>query len=136
MFTAKIQRTEQTHTGLDIYVDFYNDGVFSHTENVVPQDKTGFFYWKESRLKSLNTKEVLKTELSVGQDITAFSDEVVVELTPAELARKTWLEKYSRWVRVKETLIDTGVILATNPRAQSLLADVKATLEPEYLDFI
>ena len=136
MFTAKIQRTESTHAGLDIYVDFYNDGAFSHTENLVPQDKTGFFYWKESRLKSLNTKEELKTELSVGQDITAFTDEVAVELTQAELARKEWLEKYSRWVRVKETLIDTGVIAETNPRAQALLAEVTAGLKPEYIDYI
>ena len=56
--------------------------------------------------------------------------------TQAELDEKAWLEKYNRYVRIKETLIDTGIITGNETKVKNLLADVQAGLKPAYLDSI
>lgn len=57
-------------------------------------------------------------------------------LTQAEKDRAAWLYKHAKWVRIKTTLIDTGIIPATNPKAQAMIDDLKTTLKAEYIDFI
>lgn len=136
MFTAKVQRKEDALAGLDVYVDFYKDGVFDHTENMIPQDKAGFTHWLQSRLSSLNTGDSLKTELTPDLDITEYGKVTPPVLTQAEIDRNTWLEKYYRWVRVKTTVVDTGIVPISNPKIDAMLQDLKSTLLPAYIDFI
>lgn len=133
MFTAKIISKVKENGILAITVEF-SDGVETYTEVVKPQDENGFLFWVQSRLTSLNTSKTLETADNVGK---------VIEVNPApkpptaaEIARDTWLAKYRLWVRIKTSLIDTGIITAANPKAAALLADVKSTILPEYIDLI
>jgi hypothetical protein len=136
MFTAKINRKEDRGGIVEIFVDFTN-GVDTYTDSCKPQNREGYEYWVRSKLETYNASEVLKTELVDGATIDV-SDPVVTPptLTQAEIDRDTWLTKYRLWVRVKTTLIDTGVIAIDSTRAAAMLADLKTTLRPEYIDFI
>jgi hypothetical protein len=137
MFTAKIQRTEEPQAGLDVYVDFYNDGVFAFTENVIPQDRQGFLHWKESRLKSLNTRLALKTELTPNLDITGLG---VTTLTQAELDKQAWFAKYNELEQLEKIAAKnflTGARLTNlNTRISSAKSYLDTNIKVEYLDFI
>lgn len=138
MFTAKIQRTEEPQAGLDVYVDFYKDGVFSHTENLIPQDREGFIRWKEGRLKTLNSKLTLKPELTPDLDITALTD--TNTLTQAELDKALWFSKYNELEalgRIAAKSFLTGTRLtALNNKITSVKSFLDANAKVEYLDFI
>jgi hypothetical protein len=82
--------------------------------------------------EELAEKEALETSLLVGEIDT--TPNAVVPLTQAEIDFQAWLEKYRRWVQVKTTLIDTGVIASNNAKAVALLNEVKAGLKVEYVD--
>jgi hypothetical protein len=137
MYTAKVTAKEETTQGLKVSVEFYRDGNVSHTESVIPQDRDGFFHWLKSRLTTLNSGESLKTELVEGEDVTV--PETVVEevvLTQAEKDRAAWLEKYYKWVRIKTTMIDTGILTGNETQVQNFLADIKTGFKPAYIEHI
>lgn len=136
MYTAKVNRKENRGGAIEVFVDF-TDGVNTYTDSCIPQDADGLRYWIKSRLAVYNTGVQLQAELIPGTDIDV-SDPIVTPpvLTQAEIDRNTWLKKYTQWVRIKTTLIDTGIITAANPRATAMLNDLKATLQAEYIDYI
>lgn len=132
MFTHKIISKEFENGVLVLGVEF-TDGVKVITEGVKPQDETGFKYWLKSRLASLNSLNDLE-QVTVNTSVD-LSDPVDTR-SQVEIDRDNWLVKYRLWVRVKNTLIDTGIITAANPKATALLNEVKAGLKAEYIDFI
>lgn len=138
MFTAKIQRNEEPQAGLDVYVDFYKDGVFSHTENVIPQDKQGFIYWKEARLKSLNSRLELKPELTPGLDITTYG--VVTPPTQAELDKNAWFAKYGELEQLEKiaskNFLTGARLTALNNKISSVKSFLDTNVKVQYLDFI
>jgi hypothetical protein len=136
MFTAKINRKEPRGAAIEIFVDFTN-GTDVYTESCIPQNADGFKYWVRSRLETFNSSEILDAELQPQADVDV-SDTVVTPpvLTQAEIDRNTWLTKYAKWVRIKTTIVDTGIVPITNPQLVARVDDLKATLQPEYLDFI
>jgi len=138
MFTAKVIKKQETTQGLKISVEFYRDGNVSHTEEITPQDRDGLFHWLESRLKTLNTGQELKSELVEGADVTVPKAPVIEQpvRTAAEIARDKWLTKYAKWVRIKTTMIDTGILTGTEKPVTDFLADVKAGFKPAYIEFI
>lgn len=132
MFTATIVKKEETGFGLKLTVEFTN-GTRTLIEEVLPQDRDGFDHWLESRLKSLETGEELKTELVEGVSVVPLEKVVSVE-TPVD----AWLKKYYKLVRVKQTLVDTGVVPANNPRYVALLDEVRTGLKanPDFFNAI
>lgn len=56
--------------------------------------------------------------------------------TQAEIDRNIWLAKYYKLTRAHTTLIVPGIITVSQPTYAALLADVKATIKPEYIDYI
>lgn len=136
MYTAKINRKEDRGGVLEIFVDF-TDGVKTYTDSCKPQDADGFKYWVKSRLATYNSSVALDAELNPDDEVDV-TDPVVTPpvLTQDEIDRNTWLEKYSKWVRIKTTVVDTGIVPATQPKLQAMLDDLKATLKPEYIDYI
>lgn len=136
MYTAKIQRKDYINGAIRVFVEFTN-GTEIYTESCIPQDENGFKHWVKSRLDTLNSASIIETNYLDGSTID-ISDSVPIsiELTVEEIARNEWIENYRKWLKVKETLIDTGVITASNPKAAALLAKVKTDLKPEYIDFI
>ena len=117
-------------------VDFTN-GTDTFTETCVPQNKEGFTFWVKSRLEAFNSSETLQTEYKVD-DVVDVSDTVVTPpvLTQEEIDRNTWLEKYAKWVRIKTTVVDTGIVPISNTKIASMLQNLKDTLKAEYIDYI
>jgi hypothetical protein len=138
MYTAQVNRKEETTQGLRVYVDFLRNGIQSHTESVIPQDRAGFDFWLKDRLKTLNEGETLKTDLVDGEAVIPPADPVIEEpvLTAEEIARNTWLAKYTKWVRIKTTVVDTQIVPITNPKIDAMLQDLRSTILPEYIDHI
>lgn len=136
MYTAKVLRKEEDNGVVKVFVTF-TDGVNTQTEWCIPQDRAGFDFWVKSRLAVFNTGQELQTELVDGADIDV-SDTVVTPpvLTQAEIDRNAWLEKYAKWIRIKTTVVDTEIVPISNAKLQTLLTDLKATLKPEYIDYI
>jgi len=136
MYIAKKKNTEINEGIPKVYVDFTN-GTNTFTEWCVPSDDVGLRFWVKSRLAVYNATPVINTTYADGAVIDV-SDPVVTppELTPAEIARNTWLTKYRTWVKIKTTVVDTGIVPITNTKIANMLADLKATLLPEYIDYI
>ena len=136
MYTAKVLRKEEDNGVVKVYVTF-TDGVNTQTEWCIPQDRAGFDFWVKSRLAVFNTGEQLKAEL-VDDAVIDVSDPVVTPpvLTQAEIDRNTWLTKYAKWVRIKQTVVDTGIVPVSNAKVAAMLADLKDTLKAEYIDYI
>jgi len=132
MFTHKIISKEFENGVLVLGVEF-TDGVKVITEAVKPQDEDGFKYWLTQRLNSLNSLSELET---VTLNTTIDLSPSVVVKTAEEIAKDEWFKKYNRWINVKTNLIDTGVVLISNPKAQALLQSVKDGLLPEYIDLL
>jgi len=134
MFTHKIISKEFENGVLVLGVEF-TDGVKVITEAVKPQDEEGFKYWLNQRLISLNSLTTLESVV-VGSGIDLTPTAPVDTRTQAEKDRDTWLVKYRRWIEVKTKVIDTGIIPANHPKAVSLLDELKANIQEEYIDYI
>jgi acyl carrier protein phosphodiesterase len=136
MYTAKItQKIQDPSTRVWIVDVEFSNGEDTFIESIRPQDRAGFDHWLNSRLQSLNSLKDFVAEDNVNKVIEKV-EPTVVELTQKEIDRNTWLEKYRKWVRIKQTVVDTGIVPATNPKIVAMLEDLKATLKAEYIDFI
>lgn len=134
MFTHKIISKEFENGVLVLGVEF-TDGTKTITESVKPQDEVGFKYWLRSRLASLNSLSQLET-VNVGDSVDPTESVPVDTRTQAEKDRDAWLEKYAKWVRIKTTLIDTGVLTGNETQVQTFLSDVKSGFKPAYINYI
>lgn len=136
MFTAKINRKDYVNGVVRVFVDFTN-GTDTYTESCIPQDEAGLKFWVKSRLAAFNVGEVVEANYVDGADIDV-SDPVVTPPTPtqAELDRAEWLKDYARWVRVKTTLIDTGIFTGNEAPAVALKNKVSSNFVPDYLNYI
>lgn len=129
MFTHKIISKEFENGVLVLGVEF-TDGVKTITEGVKPQDEAGFKYWLQSRLTSLNSLAALETvTINTSVDLT---DPVVVK-TQAELDKEEWFSDFYKWVKIKTTLVDTGVLTGSETQIVALLNKVKTGFKPAYL---
>lgn len=136
MFKHKFNRKENTEQGIRYFFDFTN-GVKTYTDACIPQDLNGLKFWIKSKQDRYNTEEQLENELVQGQAID-ISDPIIqpVTLTKQEIDRNTWLEGYSKWVRIKTNLIDTGILTGNETQIVSFLTDLKANFKPSYINFI
>lgn len=136
MYTAKINRKDYVAGVLRVFVDFTN-GTDTYTESCIPQDENGLKFWVKSRLATYNAGAVIDTGYVDGSTIDV-SDPVVTPPTPTqeEIGRDTWIRNYRKWVKVKETLVDTGVLTGSEPQLVTLKNKVTNDLLPAYLDYI
>ena len=136
MFTAKIKEKNTDAGVIKIYVDF-TDGTKTITEWCIPQNEDGFKHWVKSRLEAFNSSISLEEKLAVDATVDVTEKEVAPPvLTQAEIDRNTWLTKYAQWVRIKTTVVDTGIVPISNAKVTAMLADLKTTLKAEYIDYI
>lgn len=136
MYTAKIQRKDYINGAIRVFVEFTN-GTEIYTESCIPQDENGFKHWVKSRLDTLNSASIIETNYLVGSTID-ISDPVPIsiELTVEEIARNEWIENYRKWLKVKETLIDTGVLTGSEIKVLQLQNKVKTDFLSSYIDYI
>lgn len=136
MYTAKIVNKEYSGAALKISVEF-SDGVTTLTESCIPQDEAGFKYWVKSRLATFNNGKTIDSTVAIN-DVVDVSEPVVTPPTPTaeEIARDEWFKNYIKWVKIKSTLIDTGVLTGNETKLVQLKAKVTSDFLPAYLDII
>jgi hypothetical protein len=136
MYTAKIFDKSFDAGVLRVQVEFTN-GVESIMESCVPQDEGGLKYWIKGRLAQLNFASEIDTKYAVGStvDVAEPAAEVPVQ-TAEEIAQEKWLKKYNKWVKIKTTLIDTGILSGNEANLVTLKGKVQSDYLPEYLDLI
>lgn len=136
MYTAKIQNKTIENGILTVNVEFTN-GVTTLIEWCKPQDEGGLKYWVKARLDALNSASDIYSKYSDGSTVDVSSTVVSpVVQTQAEIDRDKWLKKYNKWVKIKTTLIDTGILTAADPTLVTLKGKVQSDYLPEYLDLI
>lgn len=136
MYTATIKKKELINGTVTVTV-LFSDGVNNVTESCIPQDLDGLKYWIKSRLATFNGASTIDTTFAVDDVVDVKEPEVapVVE-TQAEIDRNQWLKDYKRWIKVKTTLVDTGIVTVAQPQVAALKTKVSTGLKAEYLDFI
>lgn len=136
MYTAKVIRKDVVPQGTRVFVDFI-DGATVLSESCIPQNVDGLKFWIKSRLETLNSAPEIESAFPDGVDADV-SDPVVTPPTPtqAELDEAQWLKDYRTWVKVKTTLIDTGVLTGSETKVVQLKTKVTTDFLPAYLDFI
>lgn len=136
MYTAKVIRKDLVPQGTRVFVDF-TDGAATLSETCIPQNVVGLKYWIRSRLETLNSAPAIDVAFPDGT--TADVEEAAVTsptLTQAEIDANTWLTNYSKWIKVKSTLIDTGVLTGNETQVVALKTKVQTTFKPAYLNLV
>lgn len=133
MYTAKINRKDYVDGVVRVFVDFTN-GTDTYTESCIPQDENGFKYWVKSRLTAFNTAPVIETNYTDGSTVDV-SEPVVVPptLTQAEIDRNEWFKDYEKWVKIKSTLIDTGILTGNEAPLVTLKGRVTTNFKAAYI---
>lgn len=136
MYTAKIQSKTIEAGVLTVHVEF-TDGTTSAVEWCKPQNEEGLKHWIKSRLETFNSAPVIAATYADGV-VVDVTEPVVTPpiLTQAEINRNQWLKDYAKWVKVKSTLIDTGIVAESQTQVAALKAKVVTGLKAEYLDYI
>lgn len=136
MYTAKIISKEYVNGALKVTVEF-TDGTTSVQEFCIPQDFDGLKYWVKSRLATFNGAKEIDTTFSVDDEIDV-TEPIVQPPAPTaeEIARDAWLKNYFKWVKVKTTLIDTGILTGNETKVVQLKTKVQTDFLPTYIDDI
>lgn len=135
MFIAKIEDKALINGGFRVNVTF-TDGVTSQIETCTPQGDEGLKAWIKSRLLVYNSAAELDTKYSIN-DVVDVSEVVTpITQTQEEIDRNAWIKNYYKWLKVKTTLIDTGVLTGNETKVAQLKAKVTFDFLPAYLDFI
>lgn len=136
MYTAKIVNKDYVGGALQISVEF-TDGVKTITEHCTPSDEGGFKHWVKSRLATFNYAKQADATVAVNDVIDVTDPAPVIPVqTAEETARDKWLKKYNKWVKIKTTLIDTGILTGDEANLVTLKGKVQSDYLPEYLDLI
>lgn len=135
MYTAKIHDKSFDAGVLRVQVEFTN-GAESIFESCVPQDEGGLKHWVKSRLTQLNFAGEVDTKFPVGSTVDLSTPVEEVVRTQEEIDRDKWLKKYNKWVKIKTTLIDTGILTGNEANLVTLKGKVQSDYLPEYLDLI
>jgi hypothetical protein len=136
MYTAKINRKDIVPQGIRVFVDF-TDGATTLSESCIPQNEDGLKFWVKSRLETLNSIEPISTTYADGVEVdVSDKPQVEVVLTPEQIAEAKWLKQYTKWVKIKTTLIDTGILTGDETKVAALKAKVQEDYLPVYLDII
>ena len=136
MYQAIVKGKALNEGRITINVEF-TDGTNSTIETCIPQDADAFKAWVKERLRFYNASAILDTELQENATIGT-SDPIVVEpvIPPAVIARNNWIDLYNKWVKVKTTLVDTGVLAGTETALVNLRNKVKNDFLPDYINHI
>ena len=113
------------------------EGVKIIEETVRPSNLDGFNYWVKSRLEALNAVPAVQAALVDGTTVNTAEPVVIPPvLTQAQIDKNTWLDDYSKWVKVKSTLIDTGILTGNETPVVALKTKVQTNFKPGYVDSI
>lgn len=136
MYTAKIFDKSFTSGVLRVQVEFTN-GTESLFESCVPQDENGLKFWIKGRLEQLNFASNIDSKYTIGSTVDVSTPVVTpIVQTQAEIDQEKWFKQYNKWVKIKTTLIDTGILTGNEPKLVTLKGKVQSDYLPEYLDLL
>ena len=138
MYKAKLKSKRELEDGrLEVTVS-YSDGVDTHTETFIPQDKQGYIHRTEQVAESLTTAKILKTEDNVGKEIVATL--AVDTRTADEKAQALWLETYYRLERLEllatKNFLTGAKLTALTRKIDETKKFLDVNILVEYLDVI
>ena len=133
MYTATVIGKSLDGAAMKFTVEFTN-GVTTVSESVIPQDEAGFKYWVKARLATFNSGAVLATTYVEGTTVDV-TDVIVTPPTPtqAEVDQLQWMADYGKWIKIKTTLIDTGILTGNEVQVLALKSKVQTNFKPAYL---
>lgn len=136
MYTAKIQGKSYNEGRLWVNVEF-TDGIDKIVDGCSPQDENALKAWVKEKLNFLNyTKNVIEA-LPDGAAIDLSEPTPKVPVIPNDVKlRNEWIERYVKWVKVKSTLIDTGILTGSETPLVNLKNKVKDDFLPAYINYI
>jgi hypothetical protein len=131
MYTATLKDKQPSGAAIRYTVEF-SDGTNTVEESCIPQDLAGFKFWVKSRLAVFNAKDEIAYTL--GQAIDVTEPEVIPpNPTQAEIDLAEWLDDYRKYVKVKTTLVDTGILTGNETQVVALKTKVQTNFKPAYL---
>lgn len=136
MYTAKIHDKSLNEGRLWINVEF-TDGVTSIVEGLSPQDENALKEWVKEKLNFYNNVKPVVDLLNSGDTIDVSEPVVEPQVIPNDIKlRNEWVQRYNRWVKVKTTLIDTGILTGSETALVTLKNKVKTDFLPDYINYI
>jgi len=135
MYTAKITNKEFVKGALKVTV-LFSDGVTNVEESCIPQDLNGLKFWVKSRLDTFNGGIQINTDYDIDSPIEPDVEPEPPAPTAEDIARIQWFKEYNKWLKIKETLINTGVLTGSEPQAVALLNKVKNDFKVAYLNYL
>jgi hypothetical protein len=127
--------------GLKVLSITYSDG----TKNITNRYEINTSYTPEfvsklvrDKINYLTIQDQRADQLSSGTIVPASPDPVINPPAPtqSEIDRRQWINDYNKWVKIKQTLIDTGILTGSEAPLVTLKDRVKTNFKPAYLDFI
>lgn len=136
MYTAKIHDKSLNEGRLWINIEF-TDGVTSIVEGLSPQDENALKAWVKEKLNFYNNVKPVVDLLNSGDTIDVSEPVVQPEVIPNDVKlRNEWMQRYNRWVKIKTTLIDTGILTGSETPLVNLKNKVKTDFLPDYINYI
>ena len=132
--------TKELINGVKTIVITYTDGVDTATEKYDAQAHTTE-EWIGQRAKGkldwLNSRDTVFAALPSTPTVPPVPQTpVVVPPTQDELDFRAWIADYHKWIKVKTTLIDTGILTGNEVKVVELKTRVQSTFKPVYLNSI
>ena len=111
----------------------YTNGADTLVETISFVDVETFKRAVKSKVDALNTTATAVNNLSLG---TIDTTPTQPTLTQAQIDEQAWMNQYAKWVRIKTTLIDTGILTGSETALVNLLNQVKTGFKASYVNDI
>jgi len=136
MWTANLDSITKTGGDASIKVT-YTNGNSNVTETYTFATPTMLKATVANKINELNAVDNFISTTSTGPiDTTLPAPTPDPVPTQAELDRQQFLKDYQNWVKVKTTLIDTGILTGSEAAVVALKTKVQNTFKPAYLPYI
>ena len=129
MYTATVIATRKEQGSIKAVVSFSNGTDVIEREFTVNSAED-----LRIQVRSENNRLDKVESSSVANGVLDLSDPVKPTLPQAELDKVEWFRIYRRWVTIKTTLIDTGILLGTETPVVNLKAQVQSGFKPAYIN--
>ncbi len=136
MWTGKTIDKKFVRGDTQIIVE-YTNGVDTFQETVAVASISNLNQTLVNRINGLNSGEQAITDLVLGTvDITPTPVVTPTPPTQAQIDQQQWLKDYQLWIKVKSTLVDTGIVPITQTQVAALKTKVISNLKAEYINLI
>ena len=131
MWTPNLRQIERVNGNVKLVVDFTN-GTEKATQEYTLSSPQPLKYLVKPMIDNLNALDTFQGSLNVGSiDITP---DTVTPKTQAEKDLEQFLKDYSLWVKVKNNLIDTGILTGNEAQVVALKSKVQSEFKPAYIN--